>query len=122
MAEDVFLYDAPLRRQIMCARAIFALLQDISWALAEDKQRSVSRELEKKLQALCAYAAEPPFRGKPLVERAYREFLKHLNFYLEILHLGNEEGFFPHIRKDLNDSLADCRSAYNAFAALLNES
>ena len=121
VAEDIFLSQSPLRRQIMVSRSIFGLFQEVSWALAEKQSREVTRKLGQRLQNLLDYAKEPPFKDKPLKERAYREFLKKVQNYLEVLAQGNEEGFYPKNRKLLNDSLADCRSAYNRFAYLLNE-
>ena len=120
LAEDLFLTSEPLRRQIMAARSIFTLFQDVSWALADAKNRDTTRSLAQKLQALIDYAAMPPFRGKPLCERAFRDFLKKVAIYHDILVIGNEEGFYPETRKLLNDSVSDCRISYNAFAEMLN--
>lgn len=120
IAEDVYLTSAPLRRQIMAARFLFALFQEVSWSIAEDKPRAKTRKLHTQLQNIYDYAAAPPFRGKPLLERSYREFLKDVAIYLEVLAQGNEEGFYPDTRKDLNNCLANCRSSYNEFAAELN--
>ena len=120
-AEDLLLTDEPLRRQIMAARYIFGLFQDVSWALTQEKSRAVTRDLAKKLTLAIDYAAEPPFRGKPLVERSYRYFLKMVLSYNEVLKLGNEEGFYPETRKKLNECLTNSRQAYNDFAKMLNQ-
>ena len=121
-AEDLLLTNDPLRRQIMAARSMFALFQDASWALTQEKSRTVTRDIQQKLTQVINYASEPPFRGKPLIEKSYRDFLKKVKIYNDILTLGNEEGFYPETRQNLNDSLANCRQAYNDFAKMLNQS
>ena len=112
-AEDLFLQDEPLRRQIIAARYIFGIFQEVAWA-------QKTRELAKKLALVIDYAAAPPFRGKPLAEMHYRLFLKNATLYHATLTLGNEEGFYPETRQKLNDHLYICRSAYNEFAQMMN--
>lgn len=76
--------------------------------------------MERELRAVAAYAAEPPFRGRPLDERAYRAFLKEVAAYDAMLARGLAEGFFMPLRKAMNDLAGTSRETYNAFAAGMN--
>lgn len=161
VAEDVFLADNPLRRQILCARRIFRLYRQIAEILtpkpaqeppaaadplagAADApasqpdgnaakteegapgatpprvDRAALAAMERELRAVAAYAAEPPFRGKPLDERAYRAFLKEVAAYDAMLARGLAEGFFMPLRKAMNDLAATSRETYNAFVEGMN--
>lgn len=82
--------------------------------------RAALAAIERELRAVAAYAAEPPFRGKPLDERAYRAFLKEVAAYDAMLARGLAEGFFMPLRKALNDLAATSREAYNVFASGMN--
>ena len=115
-AEDLFLTQAPLRRQILAARALFDQFQTVAFALSEEKvDRTATRILYKNIQAILQYAGMPPFRDSPGYERLYRAFLKDVTHYLEVLNLGNEEGFSTDTRHTLNLILANCRTSYNTF-------
>ncbi len=121
-AENIFLEDNPLRRQILEAKVLFSLLRDVSFELSSDTvDLSKTRALEKQIFAHIEKAERPPFKGHPLAERQYREFLKKARLYAEDLRLGNQEGFYPHVRNLLNTDLANIRSGYNAFIQYLND-
>ncbi|MCR5814680.1 MAG: hypothetical protein K6G15_09340 [Desulfovibrio sp.] len=120
-AEDLFLAQSPLRRQIIAARGIFALFGEITTALSQENlDREAIIKLQRRLSLLLAYAEEPPFKDSPLKERAFRAFLKTVHNYLADLDVGIQEGFYPHVRKALNTSQLACRTSYNDFANYLN--
>lgn len=120
-AEDLFLAQAPLRRQIIAARSIFDLFSELSETLShEPVNRDEVMRLHERLQLLVNYAEAPPFKDAPLKERAYRSFLKSVHSYLSDLQVGISEGFYPHVRKALNVSQNTCRTRYNDFARYLN--
>ena len=120
-AEDLFLAQSPLRRQIIAARGIFALFAEITAQLSRETIcREAIIDLQKRLSLLLAYAEEPPFKDSPLKERAFRAFLKSVHIYLSDLDVGVREGFYPHVRKALNNSQLACRTSYNDFAQYLN--
>ncbi|MBO4369291.1 MAG: hypothetical protein J5803_04250 [Desulfovibrio sp.] len=121
-AEALFIAEMPLRRQIIAAKHIFKLFRSLSLLLGEEVPcRPVIMQEAENLAALVDYASLPPFKGTPAQERLYRNFLKKVYSYCEDLTRGIREGFFPHVRKLLNDDLANVRSAYNAFVERINK-
>ncbi|MBQ7607594.1 MAG: hypothetical protein IJU76_06445 [Desulfovibrionaceae bacterium] len=121
-AENIFLVDNPLKRQILEARILFSLLRAISFELSKDTvDLAKTRALEEEVRTHIAEAERPPFKGKPLSERRYRAFLKEIKIYADDLAQGNQEGFYPHVRKALNLDLANIRTAYNDFAKNVND-
>ncbi|MCR4666574.1 MAG: hypothetical protein K5657_04685 [Desulfovibrio sp.] len=120
-AEALFLSEFPLKRQVVAAKHLFRAFRAVAGLLEQDKvERSAVQKFLERIRSLCAYAALPPFKGKPAEERQYRNFLKKVSVYCDHLARGLDEGFYPHVRKALNDDQTDCRIAYNEFAELLN--
>ncbi|MBQ7618083.1 MAG: hypothetical protein IJS50_04335 [Desulfovibrio sp.] len=121
-AEDLFLQDHPLKRQILATRSIFSLFRQISEILGEEQvERQKLSQLSEKLKEQLSNAMAPPFKDKPQKERVYRAFLKEVSLYSADLERGLQEGFFPEIRKLLNDDLVNCRQRYNEFVAFQNK-
>lgn len=121
-AEDIFLAENPLRRQIMTARAIFDLFYEVTSELSEENpQRSKTRHVKNEIVSLLDYAKEPPFRAAPLLERDYRAFLKDVDAALSALNAGNEEGFSFERREEFNGALEKCRERYNVFVRAYEE-
>lgn len=121
-AENLLLREHPLKRQIVEARKIFSLFRQAGDLLApEEPDGTALEQLRGHLEDSLALAGRPPFPAAPQVERAYRAFLKEAALFSQKLAQGQREGFHSRIRRELNESVARSREAYNAFVRAANE-
>lgn len=121
-AEDLLLWEHPLKRQIVEARKIFSLFRQAGDLLApEEPDNAALEQLRGQLEASLHVAGQPPFPAAPQVERAYRAFLKEAALFSQKLAQGGREGFHSRIRRELNESAMRSREAYNAFVRAANQ-
>lgn len=122
-AEGTLLYNHPLKRQILAAGEIFAQFREVGSLLASgDPPVELLQVCEANLKDILASAGKPPFTAKPALERRYRDFLKQVQTYVEILERGIKEGFHSIQKRELNAATEASRRVYNKFAASVNAS
>ncbi|MBQ7457356.1 MAG: DUF3829 domain-containing protein [Desulfovibrio sp.] len=120
-AENTLLIDFPLKRQILAARKLFSLQRQITDELAKNAiDTKALTHLFTTFNNEANEAAKPPFKESPLKERAYRHFLSHIQIYAKDVEQGINEGFFPDLRRKLNEDITKTRTSYNDFVRLLN--
>ena len=120
-AEDVFLHDHPLKRQIVAARHVFVLFGQIANVLGLEK---VDRErllaLHDELAQEVATAAAPPFPDRPYMERPFRGFVREAERFVRLSQRGLESGYDNELKRQLNGAMTQCRENYNAFVRVAN--
>ncbi|MDR2054796.1 MAG: hypothetical protein LBQ10_02880 [Desulfovibrio sp.] len=121
-AEDVFLRDHPLRRQIGLAREAFSLFRQCALLLGEEyPDRETLTQISRELGKILAEAGKPPFRGAPDLERGYRAFLGEAGRFAQALSSGLAGNFHASSREDMTEAISASRRAYNSFARTINE-
>lgn len=122
-AEAKFLATHPLQRQIQAAGNIFSQMREIGDLVeAEGNNREAIKSLRVNLDLTVAEAAKPPFPASPSLERVYRDFLKKVNVYCQILDRALVEGFHNIQKRELADARLKCLNAYNEFVSTVNNS
>lgn len=122
-AETALLYGHPLKRQILAAQGMFAQLREVGNLVASgDPEKELLEACAQNIKNLLASAASPPFAAKPSLERYYRNFLKQVQIYVQILERGIKEGFHAVQKRELNAAAEASRRMYNRFASNVNES
>lgn len=122
-AESSLLAKEPLQRQILAARQLFVLIeQTTNLNNAESLTRADMNEIYKAMQNAWQEGDRPPFPAAPNLERLYRAFLKHVQNFMDILHLAQEEGMYNFQKKELIAQANLCKKAYNSFAEQANSS
>lgn len=120
-AEDVFLFDHPLKRQIVAARHVFVIFSQMANILGLEKtDRERLQVLQDELQAEIATAAAPPFAAKPVVERPFRAFVAEAERFARLSQRGLESGYDNDLKRALNDAMVQSRENYNAFVRVAN--
>lgn len=115
-AEAVTLQGHPLRPQILAVRILFRRMQEARALLGEreaDKQTIAA--WRRELEGILAEAAFLPFSVPGESERLWRAFLHTAGQFPAAVALGEEQGFHPAVRKQLNAAYAEAEKAYNAF-------
>ncbi len=126
-AEKLLLRGDPLERQIISARRIFTLFNQVAAILVQSAEsgaelpRAELENLRASLIIQIAEGAKPPFPGAAALERNYRAFLKQAQAYENLLAQGLERHFPAIVRQSLNETAQKCRKAYNAFAQAANQ-
>lgn len=122
-AESSLLENEPLQRQILAARQLFVLInQTANLNNAESLTRDDLGEIYKAMQNAWQEGDRPPFPAAPNLERLYRAFLKHVQKFMDILQLTQQEGMFNFQKKELISQANLCKKAYNSFAEGANSS
>lgn len=120
-AEAKLLREHPLQRQILAAKNIFAQMNEIGdLIIAEPDNRMPVITLRQNLDNIAAEAAKPPFQASPALERPFRDFLKRVNDYSQILQRALLEGFHNVQRRELNQAMLKSHEAYNGFVRAAN--
>ena len=121
-AEDMLLFNHPLKRQIQAAERIFAVFGKAASLLAPDRpDREALLAQRQELAAALADGARPPFMAAPDLERRYRGFIKQAQTYAELFDKGLEEEFYSPLRFELNKAALASRAAYNDFVRDANQ-
>ena len=121
-AEDMLLYNHPLKRQIQAAERIFSVFGKAASLLAPEKpDRQALQAQRQDLAAALADGGRPPFMAAPDLERRYRGFLKQAEIYAELFDKGLEEEFYAPLRFELNKAALASRAAYNDFVRDANQ-
>ena len=120
-AEDIFLYDHPLKRQIVGARHVFALFSQMANVLGLDKvDRERLQKMQDELVREIATAEAPPFPAKPHMERPFRAFVAEARRFARLSQRGLESGYDNELKRALNDAMVQSRENYNAFVRVAN--
>lgn len=120
-AENVFLYEHPLKRQIVGARHVFALFAQMAGVLGLDKvDRDRLLALQAELEKEIATAGAPPFPAKPHMERPFRDFVRGAERFAELSQRGLDSGYDNELKRALNEAMVECRETYNAFVRVAN--
>lgn len=120
-AERKLLYDHPLQRQILAARNIFAQMREVGLLVKTgDADKSSLATFYNSLNKIISDASKPPFPASPSLERLYRGFLKHASAYGSVLGTGIAGGFYAAKKRELNETMINCRKSYNEFVRAAN--
>lgn len=120
-AEDMFIAAHPLARQIRAARDIFTQFAEITVLLSQaEPQRELLAACRDNLRELAGLAGRPPFPARPALERLYRQFLKEVARYIDIMDTGVSSGFYRRQRQELNVAQLRCQKSYNEFVTAAN--
>lgn len=120
-AEQVLLYQHPLKRQIMAGSAIFRRFEEVAQLLAaKDANPDLINACRQNIERLVREGAKPPFPAKPVLERLYRAFLKTVDAYLVQLDSGLMGGFYKPQISALNSASQACTRAWNEFVKTAN--
>lgn len=115
-AEAVTLKGHPLRPQILAVRILFRRMKEARALLGEreaDKQTIAA--WRRELEGILSEAAFLPFSVAGEPERLWRAFLRTARRFPATVALGEEQGFHPAVRKQLNAAYTDAEKAYNEF-------
>lgn len=115
-AEAVTLQGHPLRPQILAVRILFRRMKEARALLGEreaDKQTIAA--WRRELEGILSEAAFLPFSVAGEPERLWRAFLRTARRFPATVALGEEQGFHPAVRKQLNAAYTDAEKAYNEF-------
>lgn len=120
-AEEKFLRAHPLQRQIAGARDIFAQFRELA-ALVNSGSADTSElaSLGRSISQIAEQCGQPPFNASPALERLYRNFLAKVELYCKTLNLGLAEGMHDAQKRELNETVNECRKAYNDFVRQAN--
>ena len=115
-AGAVTLQAHPLRPQILAVRILFRRMKEARALLGErEADKQTIDAWRQELEGILSEAAFLPFgvAGEP--ERLWRAFLRTAQRFPAVVALGEEQGFHPEVRKQLNAAYTDAEKAYNDF-------
>lgn len=115
-AEAVTLQGHPLRPQILAVRILFRRMKEARALLGErEADKQTISAWRHELEGILSEAAFLPFGVPGEPERLWRAFLRTAQNFPATVELGEEQGFHPAVRKQLNTAYTEAEKAYNDF-------
>lgn len=115
-AEAVTLQGHPLRPQILAVRILFRRMKEARALLGErEADKQTISAWRQELEGILSEAAFLPFGVPGEPERLWRAFLRTAQNFPAVVALGEEQGFHPAVRKQLNAAYTEAEKTYNDF-------